>query len=138
MFRQFCGINFHVEIFSWSGATTKKYYHENVFALRWKNGGIFESSVFAAFTSITTSERQMLGRCLTVKESQGALRTGTLPVAVKKDAAAVNGQYSTCAVLIDRMVVSHTVFCFLESNLAAVATSHREAYHPMSAQSLGQ
>ena len=28
MFRNFCLINFHVEIFLWSGATTKIYYHE--------------------------------------------------------------------------------------------------------------
>ena len=63
------------------GATTKIYYHENLCTLRnyvEKMEDYKGISVFAAFTCIATYGRRLLGKCLTVKENQETLRTGTL------------------------------------------------------------
>ena len=45
-------INFHVEIFLWSGANTKIYQHENLFTCIEKWSITKRISVFAAFTGV--------------------------------------------------------------------------------------
>ena len=72
--QNFVGI-FCVEIFLWTGATTRIYYYNSLYTLQ-KGVKKMEDyarnlckSVYAAFTCIATSLRQLLGKYFAVKKN---------------------------------------------------------------------